>query len=58
MTFGNWHRVLQSCEAMHQTLALLLRSADLTFVATANELGGQEVETESEMAFYPDKEGI
>ena len=58
MTFGIWHRVLQSRAAMHQTLAWLLRSADLTFVATASELGGQEVETESVMAFYLDKEGI
>ena len=48
MTFEIWHRVLQSCVAMHQTPAWRLRSGDLTFVATANELGGQGVETESE----------
>jgi hypothetical protein len=51
MLFVIWYRVLQSCGAMRQTPTLLLHSADLTLVAMASELRGQEGEIESKLAF-------
>ena len=48
MLFAICYQVLQSRGAMPQILALLLRSADLTFVPTASELKGQEDKIEPE----------
>lgn len=58
MTFAIWRRVLQSHGSMPLTLALLLRSADSRFVATASGLGGQEDKTERELTFQSDGKRI